>query len=331
MNQLVGSLQARQTREGAEMGFPLVTILIITWNRKNDILETIRSIYDLSYQNFEIIVVDNGSTDGTEEAIGQANLQVRLIKLDRNMGTTIGRNAGIIAARGEIIFFLDSDASPAPVTLMNIVHRFQSDPSLGIINSKIVNAYTKEIDHTAGWVYTERNKADQDKEFLSFSFSEGGCAIRREVFDRVGLFWEMLFFGGEGLDYSMRVWDAGYKIIYYPKAIVYHRVSPHMRAAGSQRDCLALKESLYTYLVRYPWWLLIGFASLKIGATLVRAIRQRYVQRMLTALLDVARQLPHLWSQRRPISNRTARYYLKLQREHGPLAWDLVSWLKYKT
>ena len=313
------------------MGLPLVTILIITWNRKNDILETIRSIHEQSYQNFEIVIVDNGSTDGTVEAIRQAYTQVRLIKLDRNTGTTIGRNAGINVARGDIIFFLDSDAYPASETLMSIVLRFLDDPRLGVINSKIINAYTKEIDHTAGWVYTERNKADQDKEFLSFSFSEGGCAIRKEVFDRVGLFWEMLFFGGEGLDYSMRVWDAGYKIIYYPKAIVYHRVSPQMRAAGGQRDCLALKESLYTYLVRYPWWLLFFFALLKTGATLVRATRQRYLQHAFTALLDVLRQLPCLWSQRHPISNQTARYYLKLQREHGPLAWDLFSWLKYKT
>jgi N-acetylglucosaminyl-diphospho-decaprenol L-rhamnosyltransferase len=313
------------------MEISLVTILIITWNRKEDILETIASIYKQAYRNFEILVVDNGSTDGTLDAIRQAYPEVRLVALDHNMGTASGRNAGIVAARGEIVFCLDSDASPAPKALTNIVCRFQDDPKLGVINSKIVNAYTKEIDHTAGWVYTERNKADQDREFPSFSFSEGGCAIRRELFDHVGLFWEMLFFGGEGLDYSMRVWDAGYKIIYYPKAVVYHRVSPQRRVAGAQRDCLSLKESLYIYLVRYPWWMLIVFASLKTGATLVRATRQRYVQQVLIALLEVVRQLPRLWSQRRPISNRMARYFLKLQREHGPLAWDLVSWLKYKT
>jgi len=313
------------------MEFPLVTVLIITWNRKQDILETIGSIYKQAYRNFEIIVVDNGSTDGTVEAIRQAYPEVRLIALDRNMGTTSGRNAGIIVARGDIVFCLDSDASPGHDTMTNLVRRFQADPLVGVINSKIVNAYTREIDRTAGWAYTERDKADQDQEFLSFSFSEGGCAIRKQVFDRVGLFWELLFFGGEGLDYSVRVWDAGYKVIYYPEAVVYHRVSPQRRVAGAQRDCLSLKETLYVYLVRYPWWMLIVFAPLKIGATLVRATRQSYLRQMLAALLDVVRQLPSLWKQRRPIHNRTARYYLRLQREHGPLAWDLISWFKYKT
>ncbi len=313
------------------MEFPLVTVLIITWNRKEDTLETIQSIYEQAYRNFEIIVVDNGSTDGTAEAMHAAYSQVRLITLDRNMGATIGRNAGIVAARGDIVFCLDSDASPAHEALTNIVRRFQADPQLGVINSKIVNAYTREIDRTAGWAYTERDKSDQDREFLSFSFSEGGCAIRKEVFDRVGLFWEQLFFGGEGLDYSVRVWDAGYTVIYYPEAVIYHRVSPQRRVAGAQRDCLALRETLDVYLVRYPWWMLIVFVPLKIGATLVRATRQRYLLQMLGALLDVVRQLPGLCKQRHPISNQTARHYFKLQREHGPLAWDLVSWLKYKT
>jgi GT2 family glycosyltransferase len=313
------------------MKLPMISVLIVTWNRRNDVLETIRSIYEQAYRNFEIIVVDNGSTDGTVEAVRRAYPEVRLIALDRNTGSAVRRNAGIVNARGEIVFCLDSDATPGHNTMSNLVRRFQADPKLGVINSKIVNAYTREIDRIAGWVYTEKAKAAQDKEFLSYSFSEGGCAIRKDVFDKVGLFNEMLVFGGEGLDYSMRVWDAGYKILYYPEAIVYHRVSPQMRVAGAQRDCLSLKETLYVYFVHYPWWLLILFVPLKIGAVSVRATRRGYLRQMLRALLDIARQLPVLRKQRRPISNRTARYYLELQRVHGPLAWDLVSWFRYKT
>jgi glycosyltransferase involved in cell wall biosynthesis len=313
------------------MELPLISVLIITWNRRNDVLETLQSVYEQAYRNFEIIVVDNGSTDGTAEAIRQAYPKVRLVALDRNTGAASGRNAGIVTVQGDIVFCLDSDASAGHDTMTNLVRRFQADPKLGVINSKIVNAYTRKIDHTAGWVYTERDKADQDREFLSFSFSAGGCAIRTEVFNQVGLFWELMFFGGEELDYSMRVWDAGYKIVYYPEAVVYHRASPQRRVAGAQRDCLSLKETLYTYLVRYPWWMLMVFVPLKIGATLVRATRQRYLRQMLGALLAVVQQIPELWKQRRPISNRTARYYLQLQREHGPLAWDLVSWFRYKT
>lgn len=309
---------------------PLVSVVIITWNRKEDVLETIQSVYDQAYQNFEIVVVDNASTDGTVEALRQAYPAVRLVALDRNLGVA-GRNAGIVVARGDIIFCLDSDASPGHDTLTNIVRKFQAEPEVGVINSKIVNAYTKELDPTAGWVYTEKVKADQDLEFLSWNLSEVGPGIRKQVFDQVGLFWEFLFFGCEGQEFSLRVWDAGYKVLYYPKAIVYHRVSPRMRVAGGERDCLFIRNTLYIYLVRYPWWMLILFVPLKTGASLIRGARRGYLRQVLQALLDVIRQLPALWEQRQPISNETACHYLKLQRQHGPLSWDLVSWFKYKT
>lgn len=308
----------------------LISVLIITWDRKNDVLETVQSVYEQAYKNFEIIVVDNGSTDGTVDALRSAYPKVRVIPLSHNMGVAVGRNAGILRARGDIVLCLDSDASLGHETLTNLVHRFQSDPRLGVINSKVLNIYTQEIDKTAGWSYTEPNMADQNREFPSFTFSATGCAIRAEVFDRVGLFWELMFFGGEELEYSVRVWDAGYKIIYYPESIVYHRVSPHRRVTGAKRDCLEMTEMLYVYIVRYPWWMLLIFAPLKISATSVRATRQRYLRQMLGALLIVIKKIPALLKQRRPISNRIAYCYLRLQRQHGPLSWDLASWFKYK-
>ena len=193
------------------MELPLITVLIVTWNRKKDILETVQSIYEQAYQNFEIIVVDNSSNDGTVDTLCHVYPDVKIVPLDRNMGVSVGRNAGIAIAQGEIIFCLDSDASPGRDTLNNLVRKFQAEPRVGVINSKIVNAYTQTIDGGPGWVYSSKQKAQQYKEFLSFSFSETGAAIRKEVFDRVGLFWDFLFFGCEGQEFSLRVWDAGYE------------------------------------------------------------------------------------------------------------------------
>ena len=313
------------------MMLPLVSVLIVTWNRKDDVLETIRSIYDQDYRSFEIVMVDNGSKDGTVEAIRHAYPEVRLVALDRNVGVSAGRNAGIAAVRGDIIFCLDSDASVDRDTLTNLVQKFNAEPQVGIINSKIVNASTKQLDCGPGWVYAEKHRVNQDMEFLSWSFSEGGAAIRKEVFDRVGLFWELLFFGCEGQEFSLRAWDAGYKVLYYPKAIVYHRASPQARVVDDERDYLFFRNSLYIYLVRYPWWMVIWYAPLKATAALIRGARRGYLGQILWALLDVLRQLPVLWKQRRPISNRTAHLQLELQRQHGPLSWDLASWFKYKT
>ena len=325
------SAEHRRIQETQGERLPLVSVLIVTWNRKDDVLETIQSVYEQAYRNIEIVVVDNGSTDGTVEAIQHSYPGARLVALDRNVGVSAGRNAGVAVARGEIIFCLDNDASPGHDTLLNLVHKFEARPEVGVINSKIVNAYTKELDGGPGWVYSEKQKVNQDNEFLSWSFSEGGAAIRKEVFDQAGPFWELLFFGCEGQEFSLRVWDAGYRILYYPKAIVYHRASPQARVAHGERDCLLFRNSLYIYVVRYPWWMMPWYAAGKVVAAMIRGARRGYLRQTVRALLAILPQLPVLLKQRRAIRFETARTYLRMQRQHGPLSWDLASWLKYKS
>lgn len=312
------------------MRFPLMSVLIVTWNRREDVLETIRAVYEQRYKNFEIVVVDNGSVDGTVEALCQAYPEVKIVELEKNMGISAGRNAGIKVANGEIILCLDSDASPAVDAMTNIVCKFNSMPEIGVINSKIVDAATKEIG-AAGWVYSEKGKVDQDSEFLSYSFSEGGAAIRREVFDKAGLFWDRLFFGSEGTELSLRVLDAGYQILYYPSSLVYHRASPRSRIGGGEREYLFFKNALYIYFVRFPWWMFIFFASLKTGAALVRGIRHGYLRQILRGATEIILEVPSLLKERKPIRTETALRYLKLQREHGQLSWNLLTWLRVKT
>ena len=312
------------------MNLPLISIIIITWNRRDDVQEAIRSVYEQAYPHFEIIVIDNGSNDGTVDAVQQAFPAVRIIALDKNMG--IGaRNAGIRIAKGEIIFCLDSDASLGRESLANLVSKFQAEPRIGVINSKILNAYTKQLTDGPGWSYSEKDKEDQYKEFLSYSFSEGGAGIRRKLFTEIGPFWEPLFFGCEGQEFSLRVLDAGYDIQYFPGSIVYHREAQQSRISNEQKYYFFLRNTLYIYLVRFPLWLMGIFMPLKISAFLVSGARRGYLQQILRSLLDFVRQIPFLLKQRQPIHNETARLYMKLQRQHGSLRWDLPTWLKNKT
>jgi GT2 family glycosyltransferase len=295
-------------------------------------LRTLLSVYDQDYKNIEVIVVDNGSTDGTVEAIGKEYPSLNLIVLEKNLGASAGRNVGIKSAQGEFIFLLDSDADIGRETLNHIVDKFQKEPDLGIIACKIVNYYTKKLSTKLepGWPYTNKTFADQDKEFYSYRFSEGGGAIRKSVLDKIGLFWDLLYFGREGEELSLRAWEAGYKIIYYPDAIVYHRVSPHKSFSQGMREYYDLRNALLIYIVYYPTWELIRFIPIRVVVSLLRATRRGYPALWFRALIDVIKQLPSLWKLRRPISKNTARNYFQLLREHGSLQWDLVSWLKYK-
>src|SRR5688572_3654895 len=149
----------------------LVTVVIVTWNRKDDVLIAVQSIFEQVYRNFEVVVVDNGSQDGTVEALQQSFPTITLIPLTENKGVSAGRNIGIEASRGEIIFLLDSDASVASDTLTNVVRKFQTEAQIGILACKIINSYTMEL-CASGWIYSEKSKADQNKEFYSYSFCE---------------------------------------------------------------------------------------------------------------------------------------------------------------
>ena len=309
---------------------PHISVLIVTWNRKKDILETVHSVYEQAYKDFEIIIVDNGSVDGTVDTLAASYPDVKLVALPQNLGVSSGRNAGIAIAKGEIIFCLDSDASLGQDSLLELTKKFQAEPDIGVINSKIVSAHTGVIDGGPGWAYSERQKEHQDQEFLSWSFSEGGAAIRKEVFNKVGLFWDVLFFGCEGQEFSLRVWDAGYKVLYFPRSIVYHRASPEKRMEGKERECQFLKNNLSIYITRYPLWLLFLMGPLKIGAIVVRSIRRGYLKDVLRTLAEVAKSVPRLSKLRKPIRNDTALLYLKLLRQQGPLSWNLFSWIKSK-
>lgn len=313
-----------------DMDAPLVSILIITWNRKKDILETIRSIYEQDYINYEIIVVDNGSTDGTVEALAASFPDVKLVVLPQNLGVSSGRNAGIVIARGDIVFCLDSDASLGRCSLKELVKKFQAEPRVGVINSRIVNACTGLLDGGPGWSYSEKQKKLQEQEFPSWSFSEGGAAIRKRVFEKVGLFWDFLFFGCEGQEFSLRVWDSGYKVLYFPRSVVYHRASPEKRIEGKERECQFLKNNLSIYIIRYPLWLLFLIAPLKVSAVMIRSVKRGYFEDVLRTLWEVGKSLPFLLDHRKPIRNETAWLYLKLLLQQGPLSWDIASWMKNK-
>ena len=309
---------------------PLISIVIITWNRREDVLTTIASIYDQNYENFEIIVVDNGSKDQTVEAIQQTFPEVTVIAHQVNKG--IGaRNDAIRISNGEIIFCLDSDASLGKDSLQNIVSEFKNNSEVGIINSKIVNASTNEIDNIAGWSYSEDTKKDQKKTFETFTFSEGGAAIRKAVFKTSGLFWEPLFFGCEGYEFSLRALETGYKIIYFPKSIIYHRVGENARVSSAERDLRFFKNFLSIYILRFPLWLLLIFLPSKILSMLIRSLKKGYFGQALAAVWAFFISIPKLLKDRIPISRKTARYYYKLQRQHGALSWSLRSWWKSKT
>src|SRR5262249_51136876 len=199
-------------------------------------------------------------------------------------------------------FFLDSDASPAPETLGVVADKLIERPDVAGIACKVLNAETRAFDDTAGWIFSENDKADSDREFLSFSFSGCGSAFRTAVLRDVGGFWDLLFMMREEEELSLRILERGHEILYCPEAIVYHRVSHRVRVAGGRREYFDCRNALFTYLARYPWWMVGVFAPVRIGVATLRGVRRGHLGPVVSAVVDVVRNLPGVLAERRPIS-----------------------------
>ena len=312
---------------------PLLSVIIVTWNRKEDVLETLAEVYKQNYPKLEVLVIDNASSDDTVVAIEKHFPQVKLLVQKTNLGATGGRNKGIEAAKGDILFFLDSDSSLGEHTLQVVADKFLSDPSIGALACKVLNAYTGTF-AGAGWIYSELDKVDQDKEFLSFSVPEAGVPFRKDALDLAGPFWDFLFFGREGEELCLRLWDKGIKIMYYPEAVIHHREvlakGKQSRIKGGKREYYDFRNSLYIYLTRYPTWLIWRFLPLRVVVVFVRSFKRRNLAHFFKALWDVTRQLPKLQTLRQPIRQDTAQFYVELMKQHGPLRWNLQTWLRHK-
>jgi len=222
------------------LSFPRVSIVIPTYNRRKDVLECLQSIRGLHYPNYEIIVVDNGSTDGTSHAIEKFFPEVTLVKSNRNLGVTGGRNLGARHSSGEYIFFLDHDTTVNGNVLVELMSVMQSNPKVGIAGPAIyyysdpkrVWALGTSINMLSGRVsFNYEGKVDHGEfvKAMEVQVLPSAMLVKREVIDKVGLFDDIFFAVYEDTDFCFRVKKAGYKVSCVPTARVWHKMSPDKR------------------------------------------------------------------------------------------------------
>jgi GT2 family glycosyltransferase len=215
---------------------PKISIIIVNWNGLALLKECLQSLTTQSFQDFEIILVDNGSSDGSVEWIQRNYPSVRLLCLESNVGFSAGNNAGVRVAYGEYIVLLNNDTEVERDWLNALYARISSDENIAACDSKVLfydrpeKIWASGADYTiAGSVQSRWSGGIDSKDNQSAEdvFIAIACAAiyRRAVIDRIGLFDEDYFAGYEDVDWSFRAHLAGYRIINEPAAIVYHRVS----------------------------------------------------------------------------------------------------------
>lgn len=227
---------------------PRVSVVYVNWNRKADVAHSVKLLRRQHFRDFEIVVVDNGSSDGSAAELS-ALPGVRVLALPANRGPAAARNAGVEAARGEYCVFLDSDAALSRRGLGRLVEQLDREPDVGVIGCRILNAYTRKLDQ---WIYAQRALDSEKQRFDTYSFSAAGAIVRRDLFREVGGFWEKLFIYNEEVELSIRILRNGFRIRYDPDAVVLHRVAPHGRTGRGRYYYFQVRNWIWTYYRHYP-------------------------------------------------------------------------------
>ncbi len=233
---------------------PLVSVLIVTYNGYALTRRCIDAVRCNEYPKYEIILVDNGSSDGTVEKVRQEfGDSVKIIALRENLGPSAARNRGMRTASGEFVAFLDNDTVPDSKWLVNGVARMAKDSKIGALQCRLMlNSARNRFDYAGDYLGScgflvqrvqtgEENIGQADSEAVIFSAKSAGMLCRRDAFETVGGFDDDYFIFVEETDLALRMWIAGYTALYLPTSVVYHEF-------GSSRDVL---DDRHTRLVRF--------------------------------------------------------------------------------
>ena len=251
-------------------GCPSVSIIIVNFNGKELLKRCLTSLLTTSYPNFEIIVVDNASTDRSVELIKKlfgSCPYIKIVENHENSGHSEGCNIGARVAKGKYLVFLDSDTElKAEDWLLALVKVMESDESIGLAQAKVVLAKDKRqldyvcmaIDALGTWAVTYGLTEDRLKENLEIlAASSGCCIVRKGVFNEVGGFDSDYFIYDDDTDLSLRARLLGYKILLVPSAVIVHRGGVlrgiNQRTvyhSAKNRTCTMLKN----YELRNLWW-----------------------------------------------------------------------------
>lgn len=248
---------------------PKVAIVILNWNGKEDTIECLESLKHITYPNYEILLVDNGSTDGSVECFRERYPGMEIIENGENLGFAEGNNVGIRRVMDEgadYVLLLNNDTVVDPEFLGELVKVAEGDERIGIVGSKIY-IYGSNVLDSAGSIYTnigscksrghleeDNGKYDEQEEVAMIT----ACCmlIRNEILNKTYLFDSSFFMYLEEFDFTIRARQLEYKIFYNPKSIVYHKFSKSVQTATTQ---VVLFKQLYEernrskiLMVHYP-------------------------------------------------------------------------------
>lgn len=263
---------------------PLISIIIINWNGKRWLDSCFSSLYKQTFQNFEIIFVDNNSNDYSIYFVQKKYPKVIVIKNNTNLGFAEGNNIGLSKATGKYILLLNNDTHADSDFLEKFVNPFENSNATVMQSKIILSKKSKKLDScgsfwtNSGFLYHYGNGKDQKLEKYNHSmpiFSTKGASmmIRRDIIDKIGLFDTDFWNYYEETDFCHRCWIAGYTCYYYPDAIIYHKMGgTSLRFDNAYIQFHNFKNKLLSFIKNFEITTLIKFLPIYLLINIVLSI-----------------------------------------------------------
>lgn len=298
---------------------PRVSIVIPHRDGKHHLETCLCSLRGQTFQDFEVILADNGSTDGTQAYVREYFPEVRLLELGQNGGFTGACNAGWEASRGEFVILLNNDTETDPQWLQAIVDAFERHPDVGIVASKMLLFDRRDHFHTAGDFYRvdgvpgnrgvwQQDVGQYEQEEEVFSACGGAAAYRRVLLREIGFLDDDFFFSCEDIDVAWRAHLAGWRVLYVPTAVVYHKLKAS-GGTGAMSGYYDGRNFLYVIWKNYPLsllrrhWPAILRAQLQISREALGAWRGAAARARLRGQLAGLWGIFKMWPKRRRIQH----------------------------
>lgn len=217
---------------------PLVSIISINYNDAAVTMDMLESLQQLSYVNYEVIIVDNASPTDSPDIIKQTYPSITLIKSEKNLGFAGGNNLGVHAAKGEYLLFINNDTIVPSGFIEPLVDTLENDASIGMVSPKIKFHWDATLIQFAGYTpmshwtirnnsigYHQKDDGRFDQEGETESIHGAAMMIPKTVIDTVGTMTEIYFLYYEEHDWAEMIKRAGFKIYYQPKSYILHKES----------------------------------------------------------------------------------------------------------
>ncbi len=289
-----------------------VTIAIITYNGINVIPLCLKSIFEQTYSFFQVIVINNASTDGTEDWIQQHYPQVQVINLPHNHGPNPARNMGIKnTPEHGLTLLIDDDAILDKDCLKVLIKAAQAHPDGAIWSPKIVDhdqpdtiQHSGTFIHYTGEAILVNSNQPVDREnrsALKVHAVSGTCLLlKRDAAVKIGLFDEDYFFGRTDGEFTFRLTLSGHCLYVIPEATCFHRV----KSRGFTKVFYQIRNRWYFILSTYSLWTLFVLSPALIVyevSLIVFLILKRKFGDYLNAMAAVMQNLPTIWQKRQSI------------------------------